>query len=208
MPIALSDEHEEQRWSARRWLGAHCPPEVPRALLDADGEDLQPVWKEMAAQGWLGIHLPEEFGGQGFGLFELAVILEETGWSVVPGPLLPTVVTSAVVAESASGAAARALLPGLIDGSAPGGGVPGRPVSGGGGGRARRGSRRQRIAPPVLGAGDGIGGPGPGRSDGDVEWCLIDVPGSEGGVHVEALASVGPDPPGGPRRRGGRHRGR
>ena len=37
------------------------------------------MWKEMAAQGWLGIHLPEEFGGQGFGLFELAVLLEETG---------------------------------------------------------------------------------------------------------------------------------
>ena len=66
-------------------------PRCPRSLLDADTEELQPVWKEMAAQGWLGIHLPEEFGGQGFGLFELAVLLEETGWSVVPGPLLPTV---------------------------------------------------------------------------------------------------------------------
>ena len=95
MPIAISDEHEAQRTSARRWLGAHCPPGVPRALLDAETEELQPVWKEMAAQGWLGIHLPEEFGGQGFGLFELAVLLEETGRSLVPGPLLPTVATSA-----------------------------------------------------------------------------------------------------------------
>ena len=122
MPIALTDEHEAQRLSARRWLDAHCPPSVPRALLDADEETLQPVWKELAAQGWLGIHVPEAFGGQGFGLFELAVLLEETGWSVMPGALLPTVVTSAVVAEERGGAAAdtaAALLPGLADGSRP-----------------------------------------------------------------------------------------
>ncbi len=122
MAIALSDEHQAQRLSARRWLDAHCPPTVPRALLDAEEETLQPVWKEMAAQGWLGIHLPEEFGGQGFGLFELAVLLEETGWSVVPGPLLPTVVTSALLAEASAGpsaATAAAVLPGLIDGSRP-----------------------------------------------------------------------------------------
>ena len=54
MPIALSDEHQAQRRSARRWLDTHCPPAVPRALLDAEEEELQPVWKEMAAQGWLG----------------------------------------------------------------------------------------------------------------------------------------------------------
>jgi 3-oxochol-4-en-24-oyl-CoA dehydrogenase len=116
MPIALSDEHQEQRRSARRWLDAHCPPDVPRALLDAEVEEVQPVWKELAAQGWLGIHLPEEFGGQGFGLFELAVLLEETGWSVVPGPLLPTVVSSTLIAEASPGDPAG-LLPGLIDGS-------------------------------------------------------------------------------------------
>ncbi len=73
----------------KRWLDAHCGPEVPRSLLDADEEKLLPVWGAMADQGWLGIHLPEDLGGQGFGLFELAVLLEETGWSVFPGPLLP-----------------------------------------------------------------------------------------------------------------------
>ena len=108
MPIA-SDRRARgaAHYSARRWLDTHCPPRVPRALLDAEEEELQPVWKEMAAQGWLGIHLPEEFGGQGFGLFELAVLLEETGRSLVPGPLLPTVVTSALVAEASTPAAGR-----------------------------------------------------------------------------------------------------
>ena len=86
MAIALSDEHQALSMSVRGWLASHCPPSVPRALLDAEVEELQPIWKEMAAEGWLGIHLPEEFGGQGFGLFELAVVLEETGRSMVPGP--------------------------------------------------------------------------------------------------------------------------
>jgi alkylation response protein AidB-like acyl-CoA dehydrogenase len=116
VPIALSAEHEALRLSARRWLTSHCPPSVPRALLDAEVEELQPVWAGVATQGWLGLHLPEEFGGQGFGLFELAVILEETGWSVLPGPLLPTVAASALLAEALAPLASR-LLPGLIDGS-------------------------------------------------------------------------------------------
>src|ERR1700732_2732315 len=89
MSLAISEEHEALEDSARRWLDAHCPPAVPRSLLDADEEELQPVWKEFAAQGWLGIHIPERWGGQGYGLFELAVVLEQAGRSLLPGPLLP-----------------------------------------------------------------------------------------------------------------------
>ena len=119
MPIALTEEHEEQRRIAERWLAAHCPPSVPRALLDVEAEELQPVWKELAAQGWTGIHLPEELGGQGFGLFELAVLLEETGDSLLPGPFLSTVPRRPLAAEGLDGdPAARWCLPGSIDGSA------------------------------------------------------------------------------------------
>ncbi|HEV8064105.1 MAG TPA: acyl-CoA dehydrogenase family protein, partial [Acidimicrobiales bacterium] len=117
MPIALSEDHEAQRRSARRWLARYCPPAVPRALLDAADEELQPCWAGLADQGWLGIHLPEDLGGQGGSLFELAVLLEETGWSVLPGPFLPTVAASALLAEVLSAQEAKDLLPALIDGS-------------------------------------------------------------------------------------------
>ena len=191
MPIALTDEHEAQRLSARRWLDTHCPSSVPRALLDAEDEELQPVWKEMAAQGWLGIHLPEEYGGQGFGLFELAVLVEETGRSVVPGPLLPTVVTSALVAECADRTAAAALLPGLIDGSTTAAvslgdtalDVVGRDSSGE---LVVTGSLR-----PLLGASTASVVLAPARHDDGTEtWCLIDVPGPAGRVRVSPLASL------------------
>ena len=120
------------------------------------------MWKEMAAQGWLGLHLPEEDGGQGFGLFELAVVLEETGRALVPGPLLPTVATSALVGEAADPAGRARFLPGLIDGS-----DPGRPLVGGVRPRHHRPGRR-RVAhrlgdpAPVARCGDRLGGAGPG----------------------------------------------
>src|SRR5580658_6122995 len=96
VPIAVTGEHEALRQSVRRWLTRFCPPAVPRALLDAEVEELQPVWAGLADQGWLGLHLPETLGGQGYGLLEMAVVLEETGWSVLPGPLLPTLAASAL----------------------------------------------------------------------------------------------------------------
>jgi alkylation response protein AidB-like acyl-CoA dehydrogenase len=101
----------------RRWLDTHCEPKVVRAVVEADEEELQSVWRDFASQGWLGIHVPERWGGQGFGLLELAVVLEETGWSLLPGPLLPTVVASSVIAETGTDAQCGALLPGLVDGS-------------------------------------------------------------------------------------------
>ena len=50
--------------------------------------------------GLLGLHLPEESGGQGYGLGELAVALEELGDALVPGGFLPTVLASAVLASA------------------------------------------------------------------------------------------------------------
>lgn len=193
MPIALSDEHEEQSRSARRWLDAHCPPAVPRALLDVEVEELQPVWKEMAPEGWLGIHVPEEVGGEGFGLFELAVILEETGRSLVPGPLLPTVVTSAAVSEAAPRGAARRLLSGLIDGSTPAGVAFGDGTldvvgKGADGDLVVSGTLR-----PVLGASTASLVLAPARTgDGEVVWCVIDLARSDGRVRVVPLASLDP----------------
>ena len=193
MPIAISDEHEEQRTSARRWLAAHCPPGVPRALLDAETEELQPVWKEMAAQGWLGIHLPEEFGGEGFGLFELAVLLEETGRSLVPGPLLPTVATSALVAEASSPSQAGLILPGLIDGSTPAALSFGESALEVVDERPRGEIVVSGTLRPVLGASTASIVMAPARrTDSSLVWCLLDVAGSEGRVQTTPLTSLDP----------------
>jgi len=73
----------------------------------------------MAAQGWLGLHVPEEHGGQGYGLSELAVVLEELGFALFPGPFLPTALAAALVVRHGSAAQRARYLPGLVDGSGP-----------------------------------------------------------------------------------------
>src|SRR5215472_4384498 len=59
----------------------------------------------LAAQGLLGLHLPEALGGQGYGLPELAVATEELGRAMVPGGFLPTALAGAVLASAVAGAA-------------------------------------------------------------------------------------------------------
>jgi len=118
VPIAVTEDHEALRLAAQRWAQTHCPAEVARAVAESDGAaGLPGVWEKMAAQGWLGLHVPERAGGQGFTLAEVAVVLEELGHALLPGPLLPTLVVSAVLARRPDDEAGRALLPGLVDGS-------------------------------------------------------------------------------------------
>ena len=67
----------------------------------------------MADLGWLGLHLPEAHGGSGFGLAELVLVVEALGAAVAPGPFLPTVWASAVIARLRQRrAAGRAACPG------------------------------------------------------------------------------------------------
>jgi alkylation response protein AidB-like acyl-CoA dehydrogenase len=169
MPIAVSEEHEALRLSAQRWLQNHCPPSEPRAAAESTTDELPPVWEKMVAQGWLGLHVPEADGGQGFALSELAVVLEELGYALLPGPVLPTVLVAALVAQHGSDAQRARYLPGLIDGSAPAAVALGASllqVVEGTAGASVRGTLR-----PVLGLGTASVLLAP-LDDG--RWCLLD----------------------------------
>lgn len=119
MAIGIRDEHEELRSSVHRWVETHCPPSVTRAALDADSDELPPFWSELGTQGTLGIHLPEEFGGQGAGMVELAVVAEVLGRAAAPGPWSTSTVVAAVVAGSGNPMLDKEVLPGLADGTTP-----------------------------------------------------------------------------------------
>jgi alkylation response protein AidB-like acyl-CoA dehydrogenase len=95
MNFAFSDEQEELRRYARRWLDERCPSPVVRRLMETE-EGFDPDhWKDMAAMGWLGMAIPEAHGGAGFGFLEQVVLLEEMGKSVFPSPFFSTVVLGA-----------------------------------------------------------------------------------------------------------------
>jgi len=117
MPIAITDEHRELGATVRGVLSAHGSLAANRALLEADGEPRPTFWKEMAELGWLGIHLPEEHGGAGAGLGELVVVLDELGRQVAPGPFLPTVLASALIAQCGTAEQHAFFLPSLADGT-------------------------------------------------------------------------------------------
>src|SRR5205823_4113616 len=91
-----------------------------RALLEAPNEELPAFWKEFADLGWLGLHISEDFGGSGYGLEELVVVVEQLGRAIAPGPFTPTVIASAVLAATAEKELQSQLLPRLVDGSTPG----------------------------------------------------------------------------------------
>jgi alkylation response protein AidB-like acyl-CoA dehydrogenase len=117
MSIALIEEHQELARVARSFLESHDARAESRALLEEPSERLPGFWKEMAELGWMGIHVDETFGGQGFGIPELSIVLEELGFAMAPGPFLPTTLAAALLVERGSEAARGAFLPGLADGS-------------------------------------------------------------------------------------------
>ncbi|GAA3310611.1 acyl-CoA dehydrogenase [Nonomuraea dietziae] len=113
MAIGLSEEHEALRESVAGWAERNVSAEVVRSFESGR----PPFWLGLAEQGLLGLHLPEEFGGSGYGLLEAAVAIEALAERMAPGPFVPTVLASAVIAASGSDKARAELLPGLADGS-------------------------------------------------------------------------------------------
>ncbi|MFI7194340.1 acyl-CoA dehydrogenase [Nocardia nova] len=117
MPLALTDDHLAIAEAVRSFLTEQQAHALARRFLDDPETDATELWKQLAGLGWLGLHLPTEFGGDAYGLPELAIVAEELGAVVAPAPFVPTVVVSSLLAESGTDAAKKALLPGFADGS-------------------------------------------------------------------------------------------
>ena len=119
MSIAITEDHRALGQTASDFLAKHdARGGRPRPARGAETEELPKFWDDLSALGWLGLHLPEEHGGSGFGLPELVVVVEELGRALAPGPFVPTVIASAVVeAAGPDPMSVRRLLPGLADGS-------------------------------------------------------------------------------------------
>src|SRR6266542_1845244 len=184
MAIGLTEEHEALAKAVRGWAERHVRPDVVRQALDARAETALPgFWPALAEQGLTGLHIPEEYGGQGAGLAELAIALEELGARATPGPFLPTALASAVLLACDAAKARVELLPGLADGSLVGavftgrapGGDPAGPVADITGRRADAGLVINGTAAPVLGGTVADVVVLPVATEAGEEWVAVDA---------------------------------
>jgi alkylation response protein AidB-like acyl-CoA dehydrogenase len=111
MQFAFTDEQESLRREARAFLAQHAPAERVAELADSETGWDPDSWRRLAELGWLGVSVPEEHGGAGLGFVEEAVLLEELGRALYPGPYFSTValalpaLTPELQAEVAAGEA-------------------------------------------------------------------------------------------------------
>ncbi len=116
MSIALTEEHRALADTVRRWAADADVLADTRNRFEEDTEQRPGFLADLAAQGLLGLHLPEEHGGTGYGLAELAVVVEQLGQAGAGGPVVPTMLAGHLIAHHGSEALAKDLLPGIASG--------------------------------------------------------------------------------------------
>ncbi len=107
MDFDLSKPQKLLKGSARDFLARECKPERVRELMETDTAHDDKLWQAIADQGWMGLIIPEEHGGLGLSLVELAVVAEEMGRACLPGAFISTL-TGAALIERAGSVAQRA----------------------------------------------------------------------------------------------------
>jgi alkylation response protein AidB-like acyl-CoA dehydrogenase len=119
--FGLSEDQELLQRSARDFLAKECTPSFVREVMRSDDGFARGLHEKMAGMGWTGLVIPERFGGLGLGLLELALLSEEMGRAVVPGPYFSSSVLAALtLVHSGSSAHQKAWLPRVASGEAVG----------------------------------------------------------------------------------------
>jgi 3-oxochol-4-en-24-oyl-CoA dehydrogenase len=118
--LALTEEHRDLAESAFGALSRVRSHAAARATLDGGASSNSEIWSVAAELGWHGLAISEEYGGSGFGMAELVIVLEAQGHELCPGPFLPTVAASLVIDRCAPDSVRAQMLPHLADGSAVG----------------------------------------------------------------------------------------
>src|SRR3954453_18135030 len=102
MYFDLTDEQQAIRSTAHDFLASRFKSERMREIAASDDGTDPAGWTEMAELGWAGLALPEEWGGQGLGIVDLAVLFEEMGYALAPSPLLSNTIAGLALAFAGS----------------------------------------------------------------------------------------------------------
>src|SRR5438067_7792899 len=117
MDFSFTEEQQEIQGLAAQILGDKVTHERLKEIEASPEWFDRDLWGELAKAGLVGIALPEDIGGGGFGILEAALVLEEIGRTVAPVPYFPTVILGAMpVAEFGTDEQRKRLLPGVAEG--------------------------------------------------------------------------------------------
>jgi alkylation response protein AidB-like acyl-CoA dehydrogenase len=117
MDFGLNADQETLQKYARDFLDNECPTTFVRQMLEHDTARDDKFYAHMAELGWMGIAIPEDFGGQGMSYVDLAVLFEEMGRALVPGPFFASVALAApTLVEAGTDAQKQTVLTGIASG--------------------------------------------------------------------------------------------
>ena len=118
MKFSFTDEQEEYRSVLRRFLEDKSPTTEVRRLMETDEGCDPDVWRQLSQElGLTAIHIPEIYGGQGFGIGELAIAVEEMGRALLCAPFFAsTVMAAPAIVKAGSEDQTQLVLPDIAAG--------------------------------------------------------------------------------------------
>ena len=117
MNFGFTEEQELLRAEVRKFLEQNAPMEEVRKIVETDAGFDRALYGRMAELGWVGLAMPEAHGGMGLDLVTFLVVLEETGRSLFPSPLVSTLIAAKAIEWYGTDAQRERWLPALADGS-------------------------------------------------------------------------------------------
>ena len=116
MDFELSEEQKLLKTTAKDFLSKEYPSSMAKKLIDDETGYSPELWSKIADMCWLGLVLPEKYGGIGSNLLDLAVLLEEMGAAYFLSPFCPTVITGMAIMENGTDEQKEFFLPKVISG--------------------------------------------------------------------------------------------
>jgi alkylation response protein AidB-like acyl-CoA dehydrogenase len=117
MDLGLTEIQQMLKSSAREFLSQECPLTLVREMEEDPRGYTEELWRQIVSLGWTGLVFPEQYGGTGGGFIDLAVLLEEMGRSLMPGPFFATVVLGGLTAlDAGSEEQKRDIIPQICNG--------------------------------------------------------------------------------------------
>ncbi len=117
MDLGLNEAQQMLKNSAQEFLEAECPDTYVREMEEDENGYTSDMWQKLAEQGWLGLIIPEKYGGVELEFQDLAILLEEMGRYMLPGPYFSNVVLGGMsIMDSGTEEQKQEYLPRLAEG--------------------------------------------------------------------------------------------